>query len=311
MPTTTPRTQAALKSLTDERIDAWVNRPLASMVVRMVVRTPVTPNQMTLVCMLTGIAAGWLIAKGPGWPVLLGAALTFATMVLDCCDGQLARARGGGSTLGRILDGYGDAVVAVALHLGMLLSLDHQEIRLAGLTLTSTQKLVLVAAAGFSMQIHCALFDFYKHRFMSFTGLDPRGVETPDFYRQEMARASSLLEKALIAPFVLYQLGQEFFVPAGDRAQAKPVHAALTPRQQEEYALRHAPLVRAWSMLGPTLHTSLILVCALATAWNPQAFLLYVFVSIGLMNIYMLALLGWQRLANRSATVHASAADAE
>lgn len=303
-------TELALKSATDEWLDAWVNRPLAALVVRMVVRTPVTPNQMTLVCMLTGLAAGWALSKGPGWTIALGAALTFATMVLDCCDGQLARARGGGSTLGRILDGYGDAVVAVALHLGVFLYLDRQDVQLLGATLTSTQKLALVAAAGFSMQIHCALFDFYKHRFLSYTGQDRRGVETPDFYRREMEQADGWFAKALIAPFVLYQLGQEFFVPAGDRA-SRPVQIELTSAQQEDYAARHAPLVRAWSLIGPTFHTALIMACAVATLWNRQAFLLYVFASIVLMNVYMLTLLVWQRLANRSATVHASAADAE
>ncbi|MCC7534966.1 MAG: CDP-alcohol phosphatidyltransferase family protein [Deltaproteobacteria bacterium] len=305
----------AAKSQTDEWLDAWMNRPLAAILVRMLVRTPVTPNQMTFVCMLTGIAAGTMFAFGPGLPLVAGFVLAFATMVLDCTDGQLARARGvGGSTIGRILDGYGDAVVVISLHVGMYLFVLGQDVRVLGTLLTDGQKLAVFAAAGFSLQLHCALFDFYKHRFMSFTGLDPRGVETPDFYVAEMRRATSLLDKAIIAPFVLYQIGQEMFVPSGDRASAnktQPVVAALSPAQQAEYAARNAPLVRAWSFLGPTVHIAIIGLCGLATLWNHQAFLFYAFVSIVVLNAYMLMLLAWQRIANRSATVFAGAASAE
>lgn len=297
-------TQAdAARSATDEWLDARVNRPLAAILVRMLVRTPVTPNQMTFVCMLTGIAAGTMFAMGPGWPMLAGGIFAFATMVLDCTDGQLARARGtGGSTIGRILDGYGDAVVVVALHLGMYLFLLGQDVRVLGAEMTSAQKLALMMAAGFSLQIHCGLFDFYKHRFMSFTGLDPRGVETPDLYLRELRKATSLTDKALIAPFVVYQLGQELFVPSGDRARDKPIVAALTPQQQAEYAVKNVSLVRAWSLLGPAAHIALVGVCALATFWNHQAFLAYAFVCVVVMNAYMLLLLAWQRAANRSAT---------
>lgn len=302
-------TAIALKAATDERLDAYVNRPLASLVVRMAIRTPITANQLTMACAVVGMCSGWLLSRGSVWGSLAGALLVFLAMVLDCSDGQLARARGtGGGTIGRIMDGYGDFVVAFSQHLGMLLFLQSLDDPIFGIHLTGTQKFFLMLGAGLSMQVHCALFDFYKHRFLSFTGQDRRGaVETPEFYLQELAKAQGWVEKAAIGAFVFYQRAQELFVPAGDRAPE--VRPSLSRVQQAEYARVNTPLVRAWSFIGPTMHHVAIMACGIASIWDHHAFYWYIFLSGVVMNGYMAALLVWQRIANRTCTA-VSTADA-
>jgi len=86
----------------EELVDLRIHRPLAARLIPLLVRTPITPNQVTLLSGFTGILAGVCLALGATRPVmcLVSGALLFLSVVLDCCDGQLARARGISSTTG-------------------------------------------------------------------------------------------------------------------------------------------------------------------------------------------------------------------
>lgn len=74
--------------------DGWVsrhiNRPISTRVSRWLVRTPVTPNMVTLITFLTGLAGAWSVLDGTYWSVLLGALLFQASSILDGCDGEVA-----------------------------------------------------------------------------------------------------------------------------------------------------------------------------------------------------------------------------
>ncbi|HSB55292.1 MAG TPA: CDP-alcohol phosphatidyltransferase family protein, partial [Gemmatimonadales bacterium] len=77
----------------EELVDEYLHRPIARRIVDLLVHTPITPNQITLVAALVGVIAGVLMALSVGRPdrLLLSGLLLFAAVVLDCCDGQLAR----------------------------------------------------------------------------------------------------------------------------------------------------------------------------------------------------------------------------
>ena len=102
--------------ITDELPDRLLFRPLAAVLVRPLVKTPITPNQITIVSALFGVASGVALATRHTWvfTLLIGVMLT-----LDCADGQLARLRGGGDIWGRIADGIADYVTALAFHVGL------------------------------------------------------------------------------------------------------------------------------------------------------------------------------------------------
>lgn len=60
---------------------------------RQLVRLPVTANQVTLAGLALSIAAGAAFAIGGYWAALLGAGLYYGSTVLDCSDGEVARAK--------------------------------------------------------------------------------------------------------------------------------------------------------------------------------------------------------------------------
>ncbi len=90
------------------------NKPLSVRFTRHVlVRTPITPNQITLFAAALGIAGCALMATGGYLLVLLGLLCEHTQSVLDGCDGELARVRFQQSKLGAWLDTFVDDVLNV------------------------------------------------------------------------------------------------------------------------------------------------------------------------------------------------------
>ncbi len=100
----------------DLTFNRWVARPLASVVVVMVARTPITPNQLTFTSLFLFVAAAAGVAVLPSWPGLLAAAAVLEfSYVIDMADGQLARYRGTSSPAGAHLDYMADEIKALLL----------------------------------------------------------------------------------------------------------------------------------------------------------------------------------------------------
>ncbi len=94
----------------------YVARPVAAVVVYVLARTPLTPNQVTFLGGGLFLFAAAALALIPG-PLgfLVGALLVQASYVLDCADGQLARLKEMTSEVGAHLDFLMDEIKALAL----------------------------------------------------------------------------------------------------------------------------------------------------------------------------------------------------
>jgi phosphatidylglycerophosphate synthase len=98
-------------SVSDELINTYVMRPLAGVLVRVLYRTPVTPNQVTVAAAVSGFAAAALYASGDPMQTVAAGVFISIKDLLDSADGQLARAKGLFSRAGRFLDSIGDIAV--------------------------------------------------------------------------------------------------------------------------------------------------------------------------------------------------------
>jgi len=111
---------ASLPTAGDGLVDRYFNRPLGRYLAKVLVGTPVTPNQVTLVAMLMGLVAAGFFAQGLS---LYGALLFQLSALIDCVDGDLARAAFKESRLGKWLDIGGDQVVHVAIFVAIAVGL--------------------------------------------------------------------------------------------------------------------------------------------------------------------------------------------
>jgi len=93
-----------------------LNKPISVWVTRhLLVRSPITPNQITLFAAALGVLGCALMATGRYAWVVAGLACEHLQSVLDGCDGELARVRFQQSRLGAWLDTFVDDVLNVLM----------------------------------------------------------------------------------------------------------------------------------------------------------------------------------------------------
>ena len=104
---------------TDGLVDRYFNRKCSRHLTKLFLKTPLTPNAITLLAMSIGLAAAAAFAYG-GYAIgMLGALLFQLSSIVDCCDGEVARIKHLESHFGDRLDVLADNVVHVAIVVGI------------------------------------------------------------------------------------------------------------------------------------------------------------------------------------------------
>jgi len=245
---------------TDEWGDRLLARPLAAVIVAAVKGTPITPNGLTFIATLFGIAVG--LCLGWGYGLAAGIAIV-AYLVFDCTDGQLARIRGTGGPMGRIADGIGDYITAIAVHVGLIAWLVKDHGWAYGLSMGF--------AAGASMAWTSLLFDRYKRRYAA--SEDKVG----EF--EALLEGASGLRGFLIRRFIPY---------VNNVTQGRRV------LDLDAYRERVGGLMHGWLWTGPTSH---FLVMAVLVALHRP--MLYAWVCVVPLNLLSVALLVLQARGER------------
>jgi hypothetical protein len=110
-------------AISDEPVNTYLVRPLAWIFVRLIYRTPITPNQVTVLAILIGLGAAVLYRLSPNGSTALAGLCLFLKDVVDSADGQLARVKELSSRAGRFLDSIGDFVVNLAVFAAITMAL--------------------------------------------------------------------------------------------------------------------------------------------------------------------------------------------
>jgi phosphatidylglycerophosphate synthase len=102
--------------------NTWAHR-LVTVAVRPLAHTSVTPNQITTVRLITGLAAALALAIGGATAAQVGGVLWILSMLCDRADGILARLTGRTSAWGHVYDLICDfsatTLLFVAIGIGM------------------------------------------------------------------------------------------------------------------------------------------------------------------------------------------------
>ena len=108
--------RAACKRQSDYIITLFVTNEVSLMLTLLLVKTRVTPNQVTVASILASFGCALAFAFGY---FLSGSILLFCSHVLDCTDGNLARATSKFSPIGKWLDMAGDRISEAAIFFGI------------------------------------------------------------------------------------------------------------------------------------------------------------------------------------------------
>ncbi len=154
--------ESTLKSReTEETLDIYFYRPCGYVLALLAKSMGVTPNAVTALGSLVGIAAGHLFFYNDFTVNLVGIALLLLSEMMDSADGQLARMTQKVSTRGRILDGIGDNLKFVSIYLHLCLRI-----------VVASQWWWIFAAAllsGISHSLQSAIADYYRTAYLFFT----------------------------------------------------------------------------------------------------------------------------------------------
>jgi 1L-myo-inositol 1-phosphate cytidylyltransferase / CDP-L-myo-inositol myo-inositolphosphotransferase len=104
----------SLRKVEDGWTSRYLNRYISLGLSRLLVKTPLRPNQLTVVILGIGLWGAALAARGDYAGAVLGALLFQAQSVLDGCDGEVSRVTHRGSLLGEWLDTIGDDITNYA-----------------------------------------------------------------------------------------------------------------------------------------------------------------------------------------------------
>jgi CDP-alcohol phosphatidyltransferase len=262
----------------EEVLDLVLYRPLALVFVRFVYKTPLTPNGVTFMSLLSGLAAAFFFSQGTVSGMAWGGIWYAIANVLDCSDGQLARLQGSGTPLGRLVDGVVDWVISVAIFVGLGMGLQR-----------STGDLSvwwIVSAAGITSALHAFFFDLYQQQFISTV----RGQK--NFVDRELEKARAGINESNATggnPFrTLFLSIYIRYLEAQQSSRSSEIEQRQYP--PELYRDVNRNVMRFWTLLGPTTNRSLLMIAGLV---NNASVFLWPVVTVG--NALLIAAIIWQK----------------
>jgi CDP-alcohol phosphatidyltransferase len=242
-----------LKSVAVEEVfDLVLYRPLAFLFVKGIYRTPVTPNQLTIVAMVLGVIGGICYALGTPATYAAGGALCLLYNVVDCSDGQLARMKKNGTPFGRILDGAADYIVSISIYAGI-------GIGFASSSANPVLYWTLTVAAGFSAALLSAWLDFYRNRYLDITlrrvsVLEKEQQAFTDAYHDLLGQPGRTLEKGLIGIYLKYSSIQRMTIGGNRESRKTPSVDPAT------FARENRVIMHFWTYIGQTTQWTVLII---------------------------------------------------
>jgi len=276
----------------EEVIDFYLYRPVAFILVRLLARTRITPNIITLAGVFWGLLAGFLLSRGTQSGFIYGAVVYQIANIFDCADGQLARLKSMYSDFGRILDGVVDYINTSAVYIGAFIG-----ILKAGTMFSGVHHTVIVfVLASLSTVFACAVYDKLKSKYMNL--LEDRDVvkEDIDDIVRIMNEEKSYVKKMFFSLYLFYLKAQSFFTETFSFRESKTARLIKENRDEyrELYVTKNTVLLKLWSLVGPSTHAFYFLVFAL----TGKLFWYFLFI-VGPLNIVLLSLFIMQYITEK------------
>lgn len=255
----------------EEPVDMAWHRPIAAAATALILDLPLKPNHLTWMSLWIGWGASGVYyftafdtSIPTEWGYPLAALMLFVSVIFDCMDGQLARAKGGGTRMGRILDGAVDAFVLVVFYVLMVFDVGARH---------GSLWFWVCAFAGITSWIQMLVYDKLKSLYLEHTLADPRSADAAEDMDEvlvewaEIKRTGSIVDKFLFGLYVHGQLKfSALFSGKGDDRVKRTVN---TEEEIAVYRARHRGTMRLVTNLGLGTHMIFIYTAvALVPLWG-------------------------------------------
>ena len=104
-------------------IDRYIIRKISGFITGLLVNTPVTPNQVTIISLILGIASAAFFSHGAHTYTIIAGLFYFISTVFDQCDGEVARHKQMTSDFGKTFDIIVDSIVNATITIGITIAI--------------------------------------------------------------------------------------------------------------------------------------------------------------------------------------------
>lgn len=259
----------SLKMIELEEVpDIIFYRPLASLLIKLIYPTRITPNQISLAAIVIALAGGYLYSLGTQRSCVSGAFLYLLFNILDCSDGQLARLKKNGTLFGSIIDGISDYIAAIAIFTGIAFGYTNKPDQ-------SSFFLILLILSGICIIVQEALVDYYRTRFMDYV-LERKNnlTESIEKYKNEHEilknQKNIWFDKAIISIYMKYINMQNRLV--AEKEDKRMFHVS-----SRDYYNKNRKIIRFWVFMGPSAKITTLIVCSLLYRFDIYFWIILVF----------------------------------
>ena len=266
----------ALKELA-EPINLNINEPIAKKIVGVLKNTFITPNQVTYFSVFVGFASGYSFSQGNSISSIFGGLLLELTLILDCVDGQLARAKNMASDLGRLIDGIAGYFAYLAVVYGII----------SGYPNFSMEVIVI---AVFTI-LRAISYDYCKQTIgmMALKGFDGVQMEIQSTREKLQEKTSNIL----VLYFYYMQVQRLIFQGKWETLRNMKNREVLEPsilnsKQRKEYLSKVRFLVKIWRWNGLDFPLFLIAVLGLFSMLDSSLNFLAYAISAQFLITYLL-----------------------
>ena len=104
-------------------IDRYIIRKISGFITGLLVKTLVTPNQVTIISLILGIASAAFFSHGAHTYTIIAGLFYFISTVFDQCDGEVARYKQMTSDFGKTFDIIVDSIVNATITIGITIAI--------------------------------------------------------------------------------------------------------------------------------------------------------------------------------------------
>ena len=260
---------------TDDPVETFLYDPVAIKMTHGFIKAGWSANAVTCLSLVVGVAGSVLFYPQNRWINLIGIFMEIFAVLLDCCDGQIARLTHTSSQMGRFLDGLVDTTnfLAVYIFLGL---------RMMKETIPFTNRpwsfyiwaIVLVTMLFHAGQSRMA--DYYRGLHLYFLhGRSSASLARTKDLKAELAalpKNSPLYERIYRIFYLIYTDNQEKRAPWAQRLldALESKGTVLTEDVSEEYVQKSRRYIQLTNVL----------------TYHPRAYALYLLLFLGLHVYY-------------------------
>ena len=104
-------------------IDRYIIRKISRFITGLLIKTPVTPNQVTIISLILGIFSAAFFSHGAHTYTIIAGVFYFVSTVFDQCDGEVARFKHMTSDFGKTFDIIVDSIVNATITIGVTIAI--------------------------------------------------------------------------------------------------------------------------------------------------------------------------------------------